>query len=153
MRSKFLKNGKGTTIVEMALILPVLCLLIFGMVDFALLLYDKAMITNASREGARLGVVYRVSGPGAYSPPTNAEITSRVHQYLQDTSGSGLLISFPGASSTVNVVPNDGCQTIGSGNPLLVTVTFTYKFLMLRNFLPGLVNPFNIQGNTSMVCE
>jgi Flp pilus assembly protein TadG len=33
-------------------------MLLFGIIEFGIILYDKAMITNASREGARAGIVY-----------------------------------------------------------------------------------------------
>ena len=54
-----IKNQDGVTIVEFALIAPLLFLLIFGMIEFSLLLFNKHVITNASREIARAGVVAR----------------------------------------------------------------------------------------------
>ena len=59
MRSKS-SSQKGASAVEFALILPLLMLILFGIIEFSLLMYNKAMITNASREGARRGIVYRV---------------------------------------------------------------------------------------------
>ena len=50
-----INNQNGAALVEFAIVLPVLLMLIFEMIEFSLLLYDKAMITNASREGARAG--------------------------------------------------------------------------------------------------
>jgi Flp pilus assembly protein TadG len=52
-----IKNQQGVAAVEFALILFPLVLLVFGTIEFSTLLYDKAMITNASREGARAGIV------------------------------------------------------------------------------------------------
>ena len=72
MKKRFLKKSKGASAVEFAIILPMLVLLVFGIIELSFALYDKAMITNASREGARVGIVYR--SPGI----TNAEITSVV---------------------------------------------------------------------------
>ena len=43
--------------VELALVLPLFLVMVFGMVEFSLMLYDKAVITNASREAARAGIV------------------------------------------------------------------------------------------------
>lgn len=48
---------RGQAAVEMALMLPVLLLLIFGMVEFARAWSAKQVITDAAREGARLAVV------------------------------------------------------------------------------------------------
>jgi Flp pilus assembly protein TadG len=44
---------RGTAIVEMALVLPLLLLLILGGLDFALQLHVLHCMTNAAREGAR----------------------------------------------------------------------------------------------------
>jgi hypothetical protein len=55
--SKFWKNQSGTAAVEMAIIVPVLILLAVGTFEFGLLFYNKQVITNAAREGARAGIV------------------------------------------------------------------------------------------------
>lgn len=54
---RILKN-KGAAVVEFAVVLPILLLLVFGIIEFGFLLYNKAMLTNASREAARVGIVY-----------------------------------------------------------------------------------------------
>ena len=51
------KRQSGQALVELALVLPLLLILAFGIVEFGLLMYNKAVITNASREGARVGIV------------------------------------------------------------------------------------------------
>ena len=50
---------KGASAVEFAIILPLLVVFLFGIIEFGIIFYDKAMITNASREGARKGIVFR----------------------------------------------------------------------------------------------
>ena len=52
------RNHRGASAVEFALILPLLIVILFGIVEFGLLMYNKAVITNASREGARAGIVF-----------------------------------------------------------------------------------------------
>jgi Flp pilus assembly protein TadG len=52
------KNRQGgSQAVEFALALPFMILIIFTVLDFGILAYDKAIITNASREAARRGVI------------------------------------------------------------------------------------------------
>ena len=66
MKLKYTQNGAST--VEFAMILPFLLVILFGIMEFGIILYDKAVITNASREAARSGIAYR-------NPKlTNAEI-------------------------------------------------------------------------------
>ena len=49
---------KGAQAVEFALVLPFFILILFAVLDFGMLAYNKAIITNASREGARSGVLF-----------------------------------------------------------------------------------------------
>jgi hypothetical protein len=62
---KLVKNLKidfsqtGAVSVEFAVIGLLLLTLIFGAIDYGLLLYNKQVITNAAREGARVGLVQR----------------------------------------------------------------------------------------------
>ncbi len=59
MKRKPKQNGAAT--VELAILLGTILLpLLFGIIEFSFLLYDKAMITNASREGARAGIVMKI---------------------------------------------------------------------------------------------
>lgn len=51
------KKNKGQTLVEMAIVLPILVALIFGMTDFARVLNGYLTTTEASREGARVAAL------------------------------------------------------------------------------------------------
>ena len=51
---KMLKQSDGQTMVELALILPVLLLLSFGVFEYSRSVLTKNIITNMSREGANL---------------------------------------------------------------------------------------------------
>ncbi|REN18669.1 pilus assembly protein, partial [Mycobacterium tuberculosis] len=53
------KRESGAAAVEFALVLPFFLLVFSMIVDLSLAFYDKAVITNASREAARAGVVLR----------------------------------------------------------------------------------------------
>ena len=52
------KNGeRGASAIEFAVILPLLLVVLFGIIEFGFVLYNKAVLTNACREGARAGIV------------------------------------------------------------------------------------------------
>ncbi|MBW2015061.1 MAG: pilus assembly protein [Deltaproteobacteria bacterium] len=51
---KMLKQSDGQTMVELALILPILLLLSFGVFEYSRSILTKNIITNMSREGANL---------------------------------------------------------------------------------------------------
>jgi len=147
MKKRFLKKSKGASAVEFAIILPMLVLLVFGIIELSFALYDKAMITNASREGARVGIVYR-------SPAiTNAEITSVVNNYLGTH-----LITFGGKRSPSSD-PVTGATVIvtrtgvSPGGELRVSVGYTYSFLVLPQFIPGVGQGINMAAETAMRME
>lgn len=54
---RIIKGQKGAALVEFAIVLPLLALLVGGMIELGLLLYNQQVITNASREAARAGIV------------------------------------------------------------------------------------------------
>ena len=133
-----INNQNGAALVEFAIVLPVLLMLIFGMIEFSILLYDKAMITNASREGARAGIVY------SPTPVTKEKIELTVNNYLQTH-----LISLGGASAPTIIAG----QCTGTGAPLTVTVTYPYNFLVLPNFVQSLSGTLTLSAQTVMRCE
>ena len=133
------KGQKGAAAVEFAIILPVLILLLFGAIEFGLLLYNQQVITNASREGARAGIV-------SQSPRVSAgEIDAVIRNYCV-----GNLVTF-GAPNVpdVDVDPSDASGST-FGDDLTVTVRYTYDFLVLSNFGFG---PKTLRARTLMKME
>lgn len=53
----FRRKEQGQAIVEMALILPIILMLVFGIVEFGRILQTYMVVTDLSREGARAGAV------------------------------------------------------------------------------------------------
>ena len=51
------KGEKGQALVEFALLVPIFLVLLFAIVDFGMGFYSWITVTNAAREGARLGTV------------------------------------------------------------------------------------------------
>ena len=128
------KAEAGVAIMETALVLSLFFLLLFGAMEFAILFYDRGVIINASREGARFGSVFDVDTANGYvaSPKTDAEIIQKVKDYSE-----GHLISFSsssGSAPTVTVSPNWAArQANGNGGPLRVDVSYPFSFLLLPN--------------------
>ncbi|HHY05466.1 MAG TPA: pilus assembly protein [Clostridia bacterium] len=50
-------QGKGQALVEMALLLPLLLLLLFGIIEFGRVMSASLIVTHGAREGARYGAV------------------------------------------------------------------------------------------------
>ena len=58
MNIKKRKSESGQAMVEFALLLPVALLLLGAVIEFGWAFYNKLMIANLAREGARSGIVY-----------------------------------------------------------------------------------------------
>jgi Flp pilus assembly protein TadG len=52
-RPRRARNQRGAVAVEFALIMPMLCLLVFGIIEFGFMLNRDMIVGNASRDGAR----------------------------------------------------------------------------------------------------
>lgn len=128
---------RGHAVVEFALILPILLVLLIGSIDVSLALYSKTVITNASREGARAGIVAR-------NPPlTEWEIWRAIDQYAQ--------------SAQITLDKNKvGITKVNSpnGDPALrVTVGYTFQGIGLGSLLQSLNKTLELQATTTMVYE
>ena len=62
---KKLRVEHGQTMAEFALVLPVLCLLLFGVIQFGILYNNYVTLTDGVRAGARKAVVSRRDDPYA----------------------------------------------------------------------------------------
>ena len=132
------RSRAGSQVVEFALILPLLLILVFGVIDFGIAMYDKAVVTNASREGARAGIVF------APTRLTNADIVNVVNTYCQN-----YLITFGAPSTVQTTVARTG---LTSGSTLTVTVQYHYDYSVISYLLPGL-GALNLQAQTVMRME
>ncbi len=146
------KPEAGVAIVETAIVLGLLFLTLFGIMEFGTLFFSRAVVINASREGARLGTLadFDPANNYVYSPPTDAEITQKVLDY-----SAGHLISFGTASNpTVQVSPSwSSRQASGPGTPLRVTVNHQFQFLVLPGLASGLPGGTTLAAETIMRME
>ena len=131
-------SERGVAAVEFAIVSPVLVILLFTIIEFSLVLYDKGLITNASREGARRGSVHDAS-------TLNGTVgDGPILAVMNNLNNS--LISL-GSSNTAEVLINPAAPRT-SGDDLTVTVNYTYDFLVLPDF-----TSINLSGVTVMKVE
>ena len=164
MKTNFLRNKRGTAIVEMAIVLPLLLIILFGIVEFGVMLYDRQVITNASREAARAGIVQAVSRPTStfvigvvndYCDPPPAGTQRRLFNL-----GGPLNLTTRTYWDNGNVAGYTWVEITG-GNPicqnfpdnLRVEVTFPYDFLIFSRLISAFGSTINLTANTIMKCE
>ncbi len=58
-RRKNIRNERGQTMVEFALVVPILCVVLFGILQFGALYNDYVTLTDATRVGARKAATAR----------------------------------------------------------------------------------------------
>lgn len=139
---------RGSVAVEFALVVPLLLLMIFGIIEISVLLYDKAMITSACREGARSAIVYR-QDPGNPSGPRHADdqdVREVVRNYCEDY----LLNWHPGGGNLTVFIDRTGD---GAGDQVSVSLRYKYHFLMLPSFIASLAGGLNLNATTVMRLE
>ena len=112
------EGQKGVSAIEFAILLPILLLLLFGAVEFGLLLYNQQVLTNASREGARAGITRK----------TVSEIEEIVKDYCD-----GRLMTW--ASGTWNKDDDNPPEISITGAGGAFQADLTVKVQYVHNFL------------------
>lgn len=122
---------KGQSLVETALVLPVLLLILTAIIDFGLLFNNYLLVGNASREGAR-----KASIGG-----TDMEIISTIYNVTS---------TLDPAKLTISITPGEGGRS--SGDAVTVRVAYEYGMItpIMAAILPG---PFQLETGTTMRCE
>jgi Flp pilus assembly protein TadG len=137
-----LGSQDGASLVEFALVLPLLALLLFAMLDFGKAFNYWIDETHLANEGARWAVVDRNPGGGS------------LQQYLVDQATTDELRN-GGTASVAN--PAEVCISFPSGtsnvgDPVLVTVSATYNWLPIISNRIG-VTQTTITGSSHMRLE
>lgn len=129
----------GFSLVEFCIVALLFILVVFGIIDFGFLFYNQHIITNAGREGARLGVVAR---PEEYKIDRTT-IIQEVNSFAESnivSFGEDNLIVTPSFSS-------GGNYCAGFQDELSVQVRYNYNFIFLPFDLPP------IETTATMICE
>jgi Flp pilus assembly protein TadG len=139
-----MKCQRGGAAIEFALTAPLLFTVLFGIGDFGVAMFKKEVLTNATREGARYGIVLTVPRK------STGQVQTIVQNYL--TSGSitsGYTITTPAAC-------------VNTGDNLSVSVSYPYAIPVLSNLIcptcliySGSTFPTSVtlQATTVMKCE
>ena len=124
-------NKKGQSMVEMALILPIIIMLLMGMVEFSRIFGSYLLVTHASREGARMASIGK----------TDDEIRTNVTSKVNILNVSDL---------QVILTPTDDARITGDD----VRVCVKYKLEIYAPVISSIVsNPFEMEANTYMRVE
>lgn len=125
-------NIRGSAMVEMALVLPVLVVLVVGLVEFSRVLMVQQVITNAAREGARAGSLY-------FNDADAVEHATQVSSDYLTASGVNLgLTTISPSFMTMSDIPAVRMQ-----------IDYVYTTL-ITSFLPGIPATFQMSTAATM---
>ncbi|HEY9855972.1 MAG TPA: TadE family protein [Stenomitos sp.] len=126
MRSR---NQKGQALVETALVLPVFLAMVLGIFGFGRLFNAQLVITNACREGARVGALGR----------SDTKIHEAVEKYL-----AGAALTDPAAQVVIQRT------TDTDGTDVKVDLSYPFKSGVA---LPGIPDPIYLKTSAVMRVE
>jgi Flp pilus assembly pilin Flp len=154
--SKLIRRNSGVAAVEFAIVLPVLILLIAGMMDLGHAFYLKQIVTNASREGARYGILYKTDTSGDRIAPKNLSPSIQNWVLLAPPNGQCDLNNILNGDNPQVKFPtnnNTGYATGAVGDDLTVEVTCDKYWWILNWFIPTLNDHITLTGRTTMRLE
>jgi Flp pilus assembly protein TadG len=115
MSRRFIRNQRGSALLETAITIPIVLLVSVAIFEFGRAYQTWQVLTNAAREGARVAVI---------SGSTDQQVQDTVRNYL--TSGN---ITNPG-SAAINI---DRAVAInGTDTASRITVNYPFSFIVLN---------------------
>ncbi len=134
----------GQSLVEAALVLPILLILFLGIAEVGFFLFAQVQVTNATREGARYGSLCRLNRTCAdLTGAVKSAVFSEAQLLHMSDSGSG-------RNTTVEVDPPSLATAPLVGVPITVTVVYTYSSPFISNFVPMFPATLPIQHSVVM---
>jgi Flp pilus assembly protein TadG len=126
------RSGRGQSLVEAAIVVPLLLLLFAGVVELGRAFYDYIVITNAAREGARYGSLYPHYCTGIQNAVKNEAALGHMNM----------------DSCTITITPNACAGVVAApGTPIRVEVACPYQ-TVVGNLL-GLSQPLTELRNAA----
>jgi len=133
---KITNATRGTAAIEFAIVLPLLLAIVFGIIEFGAVLYNQAVITNASREAARFSAAFYTNPANATAAqPTCADVQNYVVSYVNT-----YFLSFTSSSFNAS---NVSCPTTTpyhdytglAGVVSTIRIQYQYNFMLFGNLM------------------
>ena len=120
----------GQSLVEAALVLPILLILFLGIAEVGFFLFAQVQVANATREGARYGSLCRLNHTCTdLTDAVKSAVFSEAQLLHMSDSGTG-------RNTAVDVQPPSLTTAPLVGVPLTVTVVYSYSSPFISNFVP-----------------
>lgn len=116
------RGRRGSTLIEFALVLPILLLLTMGILQYGLIMNATNTLSQITREGAR----YAAINPGSGSADDNQKIKDYISSVCAPTT-----IRYSDIQNGIVIATPDG---VNKGNRISVTITYP---MSRKRFLPA----------------
>ena len=141
----FIKDEKGAAGLEFTIVFPLLLIMTFGIIEFGALMFDKAILTNAAREGVRAAITYTYQGTGIpdctiLDNVIRPEVENMVRRYMRNNLGNGnyFLVNFD--SNQTPFIYLDPPEPVGSEWVIPVRVGYRFQFIIIDTIINLLFN-------------
>ena len=141
------RHMRGAAAVELAIIFPIVMAIFFSIMEWGFVVYNKAVLTNAAREGARNGILLRTAAQRQAGADT-AAAQAWALRYC-----NGRLITMSGSNTcTVATQVSDGQKRSGL-DTLTVTANHTYSPTGLMILYSIMAGPIDLSQPAVMTYE
>ena len=143
MRAKFVKGEEGTSLVELAISVPIMMMLLTGAASFSLAFYSLQQLGSATANAAQV----LAAEQGLITDPC-ANVVTSVTTSLPNWTASKLTytVSITDSGGTAHTTPattgsSFSCNTyaayMAQNEPVTVTVSYSYSWLPIFKFTPS----------------
>lgn len=125
------RRERGAAAVEFAILVPVLCLLLFGIIAYGMMLSFRQNLSQAAAEGARAAAVAPRNPPDASYAP-DAQAAAAIADALGDgyACSDGRLLKDATQVGDCTISPSSGCAAAATApaSPCTYTVSLAYRY-------------------------
>jgi Flp pilus assembly protein TadG len=131
-------DQRGQAIIELALTLPLLLVVTFGIIDFGFMFMRYEAVTSAAREGARLGVLPDYTAAEAQNRAISYLRASGLNGTQRGSCGGTFVRNSVCAQMTTATVPVAGATPPRTVNQVTVIVEYDHEY----SFVGPIMNLF-----------
>ena len=148
------KGERGAVLVEMAFTLPILCALLFGIIDFGYAFNDWISVRQGGRDGLRQAIVNTApTAPACTGVGTGAPAAGTDGNKIMCFTKNRVGLDFTNTRVKVYFVPTSG--TLAAGQPMKLCVQYktssltgAYSAILTNKVLDTEVESLNEQATT-----
>ncbi len=148
------RDQQGQATVEIAFLLPILLVLLFGIILAGFTFYAFIQVSNAAREGARAGSLWRIT-----NTESGLTLDQTVKRAIYDSGSGQSALGYLSPTSpsfdvnsdvTTTWVDVDGDGEVSSSDQVTAAVTYRYTIPIVSVLLPMFPQPITIVRTVMM---